>query len=95
MHSQQKNFILLIRKNKTDQKYSHSNFHFHIKSLVEDGYLKEIVKILEGRHYIAYYGRTAIAFIGQYDNILTASTVQDMFGPLKQLAERYESRNRF
>ncbi|NHJ48916.1 MAG: hypothetical protein FK733_14115 [Asgard group archaeon] len=68
-----------------DQKYSQSNFHFHIKSLVEDGYLKEIVKILEGRHYITYYGRTAISFIGQYDNILTATTTQDMFSPLKQL----------
>jgi hypothetical protein len=71
-----------IRK---DQEYSQSNFHFHIKSLVEDGYLQEIAKLLEGRHYITYYGRTAISFIGQYDNILTATTIQDMFGPLKQL----------
>ena len=68
-----------------DQKYSQSNFHFHIKSLVKDGYLKEIVKILVGRHYNTYYGRTAIAFIGQYDDILTSSTTQVMFGPLKQL----------
>lgn len=68
-----------------DQKYSPSNFHFHINSLVEDGYLKEIAKILEGRHYISYYGRTAISFIGKYDNILTSSTVRDLFGPLKQL----------
>ena len=68
-----------------DQKYSLSNFHFHIKNLVEDGYLKEIAKILDGRHYISYYGRTAISFIGQYDNILTTSTVQEIFGPLKQL----------
>ena len=67
------------------QKYSQSNFHFHIKNLVEDGYLKEIVKILEGRHYITYYGRTAIAFIGQYDNILTETTVQDIWDPLRQL----------
>ena len=67
------------------QKYSLSNFHFHIKNLVKDGYLKEVAKILEGRHYITYYGRTAIAFIGQYDNILTASITQEVFGPLKQL----------
>ena len=73
-----------IEKQKTI-KYSQSNFHFHIKSLVEDGYLKEIVKLLDGRHYITYYGRTAIAFIGQYDNILTESTVQDIFDPVKQL----------
>ncbi|NHJ87441.1 MAG: hypothetical protein FK734_18405 [Asgard group archaeon] len=68
-----------------DQNYSLSNFHFHINSLVKDGYLQEIAKILEGRHYIAYYGRTAIAFIGQYDNILTASTTQEIFNPIKQL----------
>jgi hypothetical protein len=74
-------------KKQNSQKYSLSNFHFHIKSLVEDGYLKEIAKILEGRHYIAYYGRTAIIFIGQYDNILTDSSMQDVFGPLKQMAK--------
>ncbi|NHJ06232.1 MAG: hypothetical protein EAX90_15495 [Candidatus Heimdallarchaeota archaeon] len=68
-----------------DQNYSLSNFHFHINRLVEDGYLQEIAKILEGRHYISYYGRTAISFIGQYDNILTASTVLETFEPIKQL----------
>ncbi|MGY5874222.1 MAG: hypothetical protein RTU30_00625 [Candidatus Thorarchaeota archaeon] len=73
------------RKRKKRQKYSQSNFHFHIKNLVESGHLKEIAKILEGRHYNTYYGRTAIAFIGQYDNILTESTVQDIWGPLRQL----------
>ena len=71
-----------------DHKYSLSNFHFHIKNLVKDGYLQEIVKLLDGRHYIAYYGRTAISFIGHYDNILTASTVQDLFGPIKQLIKK-------
>ena len=68
-----------------DQKYSQANFHFHIKSLVNDGYLQEIAKLLEGRHYISYYGRTAKSFIGQYDNILTAANVQEMFGPIKEL----------
>ena len=72
-------------KTQKDQKYSQSNFHFHIKNLVERGYLNEIAKILEGRHYNTYYGRTAIAFIGQYDNILTETTIQDMWGPLRQL----------
>jgi len=72
-------------KERKRQKYSQSNFHFHIKNLVESGYLNEIAKILEGRHYNTYYGRTAIAFIGQYDNILTDSTVQDIWNPLKQL----------
>jgi len=67
------------------QKYSQSNFHFHIKSLVDDGYLVEIAKFLEGRHYISYYGRTAKSFFGQYDNIITASNVQDMFDPIKEL----------
>ncbi|MHA1909710.1 MAG: hypothetical protein ACW98Y_20595, partial [Candidatus Thorarchaeota archaeon] len=73
------------KKERKGQKYSQSNFHFHIKNLVESGHLKEIAKILEGRHYNTYYGRTAIAFIGQYDNILTESTVHDMWNPLKQL----------
>ena len=68
-----------------DKNYSQSNFHFHIKSLLEDGYLKEIAKLLEGRHYISYYGRTAKSFIGQYDNILTASNVQEIFDPIKKL----------
>jgi len=72
-------------KKRRSQKFSQSNFHFHIKSLVEGGYLKEVVKILEGRHYSAYYGRTAISFIGQYDNVLTEATVQAVFGPLKEL----------
>jgi hypothetical protein len=67
------------------QKYSQSNFHFHIKSLVDDGYLKEITKLLEGRHYLSYYGRTAKSFFGHYDNIITASNVQEMFGPIKEL----------
>ena len=62
-------------KTRKDQKYSQSNFHFHIKNLVESGYLHEIAKILEGRHYNTYYGRTAIAFIGQYDNILTDTAI--------------------
>ncbi|MHA2426059.1 MAG: hypothetical protein ACXAEF_14810 [Candidatus Thorarchaeota archaeon] len=73
------------KKERKGQKYSQSNFHFHIKNLVESGHLKEIAKILEGRHYNTYYGRTAIAFIGQYDSILTDTTVQSFFGPLKQL----------
>jgi hypothetical protein len=72
-------------KKRTSQKFSQSNFHFHIKNLVEGGYLKEVAKILEGRHYSTYYGRTSISFIGQYDNILTETTVQALFGPLKQL----------
>ncbi|XEO80166.1 hypothetical protein WKT22_05213 [Candidatus Lokiarchaeum ossiferum] len=74
-------------KKQNSQQYSLSNFHFHIKSLVEDGYLKEIVKILEGRHYIAYYGRTAIVITEQLDNILTDSIMQDIFNPMKQMAK--------
>jgi hypothetical protein len=67
------------------QKYSQSNFHFHIKSLVDDGYLREITKLLEGRHYMSYYGRTAKSFFGQYDNIVAAPNIQDMFSPIKEL----------
>ncbi|TFG16517.1 MAG: hypothetical protein EU530_11735 [Promethearchaeota archaeon] len=68
-----------------DQNYSQSNFHFHIKALVEEGYLQEIAKILEGRHYVSYYGRTAKSFVSQFDNILTTSAIQDDFGPIKEL----------
>jgi hypothetical protein len=62
-----------------------SNFHFHINSLVEDGYLKEITKILDGRHYSTYYGRTAVSFVQKYDDLLTARMSKDVFDPLKKL----------
>ncbi|OLS22286.1 MAG: hypothetical protein HeimC3_31630 [Candidatus Heimdallarchaeota archaeon LC_3] len=67
------------------QKYSISNFHFHIKSLLEDGYLKEIAKILEGQHYRIYYGRTAITFIPRNDDFLSAQMSQNIFDPMKTL----------
>jgi hypothetical protein len=72
-------------KRQKDQNYSQANFHFHIKALVEEGYLKEITKLLEGRHYVSYYGRTAKSFVSQFDNILTESAIQDDFGPIKEL----------
>lgn len=65
--------------------YSLSNFHFHIKSLVEHGYLKEVAKILEGRHYTTYYGRTSIAFGDQYDDPLQSKLSQGFLDPLKRL----------
>ncbi len=67
------------------ERCSLSNFHFHIKSLVEHGYLKEVAKILEGRHYTTYYGRTSIAFIDQYDAPLQSKIGQDFFEPLKRV----------
>jgi len=62
-----------------------SNFHFHIKSLVEHGYLKEVAKILEGRHYTTYYGRTSIAFTDQFDDPLQSKIRQGFFEPLKRV----------
>ncbi len=72
-------------KQQKDQNYSQSNFHFHIKALVEEGYLKEITKLLEGRHYVSYYGRTAKSFVSHFDNILSTSAIQDDFDPIKEL----------
>lgn len=73
------------KKLKKEEECSQSNFHFHVKSLVEYGYLQEITKFLEGRHYVSYYGRTAKSFFSQYDNILTAINVQEIFGPIREL----------
>ena len=70
-------------KNAQHKKYSISNFHFHIKSLVQDGYLQKIATMLEGRQYQSYYGRTAIAFEPRFDEQLTKTLGQNIFGPLK------------
>lgn len=65
------------------QKYSTSNFHFHIKGLVEDGFLQVVNKLLEGRHYVAYYGRSAISFTPHYDEVMSSTVSQNITGPLK------------
>ena len=40
-------------------KMSLHNLYFHINKLEEIGYIKVVARILEGRHNVAYYGRTA------------------------------------
>jgi hypothetical protein len=62
-----------------------SNFHFHIQSLVEHDYLREIATIKEGRHITKYYGRTSIAFLDQFDQHLQSRMAQDFFEPLKRV----------
>jgi hypothetical protein len=69
------------------EKCSLSNFHFHIKDLVEHGLLREVAKILEGRHYVTYYGRTSIAFLDQYDAPLQSKIARDFFDPLKKVIQ--------
>ncbi|TFG31242.1 hypothetical protein EU527_12985 [Candidatus Thorarchaeota archaeon] len=69
------------------EKCSLSNFHFHIKDLVEHGLLREVTRILEGRHYVTYYGRTSIAFLDQYDTPLQSKIGQDFFDPLKRVIQ--------
>ena len=69
----------------TGKSCSLSNFHFHIMGLVEQGYLKEAAKILEGRHYTTYYGRTSIIFADQFDDPLQSKMNQDFFDPLKRM----------
>jgi len=51
-----------IKKTLSDRlgiKMSQQNLYFHLKKLEEIGYIKVVAKILEGRHNVAYYGRTA------------------------------------
>lgn len=66
------------KESKLQKNYSSANFHFHLKSLIEDGFVQEIAKILEGRHYRTYYGRTAKTFSKTEDNILS-SEMRDIF----------------
>ncbi len=72
-------------KSSAGERCSLSNFHFHIKDLVEHGLLWEVARILKGRHYITYYGRTSIAFLDQYDAPLQSKLGQDFFDPLKRV----------
>ena len=69
------------------EKCSISNFHFHIKSLVDHGYLTEVATIPEGRHKTTYYGRTSIAFLDQFDQPLQSKMDQDFFEPLKRVIQ--------
>ncbi len=71
----------------TGDECSLSNFHFHIKDLVEHGLLREVATILEGRHKVTYFGRTSIAFIDQYDSPLQSKIGQDFFDPLKRVIQ--------
>ncbi|MFX0113843.1 MAG: hypothetical protein ACFFB3_04800 [Candidatus Hodarchaeota archaeon] len=41
---------------------SRTNLYFHLDKLEEFGFIKEVAKILEGRHKITYYGRTSRLF---------------------------------
>ncbi|MHA2270629.1 MAG: winged helix-turn-helix domain-containing protein [Candidatus Hodarchaeales archaeon] len=41
---------------------SKTNLYFHLGKLEKAGFIKEVAKILEGRHKIAYYGRTSRIF---------------------------------
>ncbi|MFW9926850.1 MAG: hypothetical protein ACFFDM_08795 [Candidatus Thorarchaeota archaeon] len=74
-------------KSSAGERCSLSNFHFHIKDLVDHGLLREVAKILEGRHYVTYYGRTSIAFLDQYDSPLQSKIGQDFFEPLKMVIQ--------
>jgi DNA-binding MarR family transcriptional regulator len=40
-------------------KMSQHNLYFHLNKLEEIGYIKVVARLLEGRHKVAYYGRTA------------------------------------
>lgn len=72
-----------VKKHGLKKRYSYSTFHFHVNTLVEEGFLKEVAKILEGRHYRTYYGRTAIAFSSVEDNALASEARPLIFDPIK------------
>ena len=72
-----------------EEKYSISNFHFHMNSLLKDGYLKVIEKILEGRQYQSYYGRTAITFNFFFNNQSTDQMKSRLFGPIMNLISEF------
>ena len=44
-------------------KMSKTSLYFHLGVLEEHGLIKVVSKVLEGRHMVAYYGRTARGFI--------------------------------
>jgi DNA-binding transcriptional ArsR family regulator len=44
-------------------KVSKTSLYFHLGVLEEHGLIKVVSKVLEGRHNVAYYGRTARGFI--------------------------------
>ncbi len=44
-------------------KVSKTSLYFHLGVLEEHGLIKVVDKVLEGRHRVAYYGRTARGFI--------------------------------
>ena len=44
-------------------KVSKTSLYFHLGVLEEHGLIKIVSKVLEGRHMVAYYGRTARGFI--------------------------------
>ncbi len=44
-------------------KVSKTSLYFHLGVLEEHGLIKVVTKVLEGRHMVAYYGRTARGFI--------------------------------
>jgi hypothetical protein len=68
-----------------EKKYSESNFHFHIKNLIEEGYVKIISTILENRHKVTYYGRTAVIFDMPYNASSRDHYDKTIFNPMKDV----------
>ena len=50
-------------KDRVGIKMSQTNLYFHLGVLEEYGVIKIVVKITEGRHKVAYYGRTSKALL--------------------------------
>jgi DNA-binding transcriptional ArsR family regulator len=44
---------------------SQTNLYFHLKKLVETGFITVVARLLEGRHRVAYYGRSARSILNR------------------------------
>ena len=76
-------------QSKQKKRYSLSNFHFHFKILVQEGFLKEVEKILEGRQYQSYYGRTAITFNFFFNESVSDQVKKSIYNPIINLIKAF------
>jgi len=76
----------ILQQNQPDATLKLTAMYHHRDILIEKGFIREIAEFLEGKRYNSYYGRTARAFIGEYDfeaksketNELTVTIIQHL-----------------
>jgi DNA-binding transcriptional ArsR family regulator len=62
-HAMKAEEIKTLLQEKHDIKMSQTNLYFHLGVLEENGVLQIVTRITEGRHNVAYYGRTSKAIL--------------------------------